>query len=462
MSNTHDDEQFQAENELRKIPGVDELIQRRANESDLPIPLLTMLIRRELERLRERIKQGDTCPESEEIARSVRQSEEELISNRIQPVINATGVILHTNLGRAPYPPKSLNDSRNNLQGYSSLEMNLSRGGRGGRGRFAEILMTQLTGVEEAAIVNNCSSALVLALQALSDDREVVISRGELVQIGGGFRIPEILEVSGARLREVGTTNRTSLEDYKRAISSDTGLVLTVHRSNFDIEGFTDSPDISELAELAEASDLPLVSDLGSGALVDTEQYSIPHEPRPGEILDKGADIVMFSGDKLLGGPQCGILLGREDLVKEMKNHPLFRALRCGKATLTSLESTLELYARGNMDDIPVHSLLGLDEDILETRARDVVERIDHPDVKARRMIGTVGGGALPDAELPGWGIVIQLEDPETVQEFLRQGNPPVIASIKQDNVQVHMRTVFPEQEESLKQRIEEVLNEPS
>lgn len=432
---------------MRKIPSVDELLGAVDFPEGLPQPLRKRMVNTTLDRIRASVKEGSSCPDESEIAAEINQRAIELQNNRIQPVVNATGVVLHTNLGRAIYSEEALDAIQSVAGGYSSLEIDVSSGGRGGRGRFAEILLSQLTGAEEAGIVNNCSGALVLALKTLAEGQDVIISRGELVQIGGGFRIPEVLEESGATLKEVGTTNRTSLADYEQAIDGNVGMILRVHRSNFDIVGFSDSPSNKELAQLSHDHDLPFVSDLGSGALWDTSTAGMGREHRPGEVLDAGADLVTFSGDKLLGGPQAGLFVGTTSIVNDMKDHPFFRALRCDKTILTALESTLEAYAREDEDSLPVVSRFVETEDEVRERVAEVYGSLGDPDwCDIVAMEGTVGGGALPRETIPSYGLSLKTDDPERTMQLLRDFEPPIIGRIRNDRVFLNFRTILPDQ----------------
>lgn len=447
------------QDELRKIPGVDQLLETVEFPPDFPGPLKRRLIRRRLDDVRESIRNGGECPPEEELRNNLSRSARRLTANRVQPVVNATGVVLHTNLGRAPYGSGVLEDMGEVLEGYCSLEMDLSTGDRGGRGAFGEELLCQLTGADAAAIVNNCSAALVLVLKTLATNRDVLISRGELVQIGGGFRIPEILEASGASLREVGTTNRTDLDDYRSSLDRDVALLLKVHRSNFDLVGFTESAPVSDLADLAGDRGVPLVCDLGSGALWDTTQANLRPEPRPSEMIEAGADLVVFSGDKLLGGPQAGLILGREDLVESLQSNPFFRALRCGKATLTALESTLVQYARNEGRDLPARQLLSTPAGDLRERAESVLRDLGSPEsVTVAPMDGTVGGGSLPGETMPGHGLVIRTSDPGSTLEELRRGDPPVVGRVLDDDVCLNFRSVLPRQDEALRSRVSALL----
>ena len=444
--------------ELKKIPGVDSLLSEISFPASLPESLQTYFIRTILDDVRDSILNGEDCPAKKEIVRRISERMNSLLSNRIRPVINGTGVILHTNLGRAPYSPPSAQSAHDVAEGYSNLEQDLETGKRGGRGAYAEALLNRLTGADASAIVNNCSAALVLTLKTLAEDQEVLISRGELVQIGGGFRIPQILEESGAHLHEVGTTNRTELDDYRSAQSRDTGLVLQVHRSNFNLVGFTERPPLMKLVEWSHEQDLPLVCDLGSGALVDTEQYGLRHETRPSEVLEAGADLVMFSGDKLLGGPQAGLLAGKQKIISDLKTAPLFRALRCDKSILTALEETLSYYAGGRIDEIPVYRMFSLTQDQLRERAQNVISSLsDGTVLSPGAMVSTVGGGALPSEEIPSAGIVFETDDPDELVTRLRRSDPPVIGRIRDGDVHLDLRTVPPERDHELTKIIESV-----
>lgn len=446
------------QDELRKIPGVDELLKKASFAGSLPKPLRKRIVRNTLDAIRKSVRDGSTCPDVSEIIDTVERKGRQLKNNRIQPVVNATGVVLHTNLGRAIYSEEALEAIQSVCSGYSSLEIDVSNGKRGGRGRFAEILLSQLTGAEEAGIVNNCSAALVLALKTLAEGRDVIISRGELVQIGGGFRIPDVLEESGARLKEVGTTNRTNLKDYRSAIDDETALILRVHRSNFDIVGFADSPSDADLAYLAHEHDLPFLSDLGSGALWDTGSVGLGRERRPGDVLDDGADLVTFSGDKLLGGPQAGLFAGRGDIVEEMKNHPFFRALRCDKTILTALESTLETYARSEERSLPVVERFLESEDEVRDRVEAVYNRLGNPDwCEPAEMQSTVGGGALPREKIPSYGLSIETDDPEATLQFLRDEKPPIVGRIRNDRVFLNFRTILPDQQDYVAKRLSDL-----
>jgi len=377
----------------------------------------------------------------------------------LRRVINATGIIIHTNLGRAPLAESALDNARLAL-GYSNLEYDLTRGERGHRHVHAERLLTTLTGAEAAVVVNNTAAAALLTLAALAAGREVVVSRGELVEIGGGFRVPDVLVQSGALLREVGTTNRTRAADYAAAINDRTALILRVHPSNFRMEGFTERPALGELAAIARQLNVPLVEDLGSGWLGTTEASgagdALTDEPTIGASLKAGADIVLFSGDKLLGGPQAGLILGRRDLVDRLRAHPLMRALRVDKVTYALLEATLALWAESpSRQHVPVYRMLTMSVAEIDRRARALADRL----APTRGISATVidgesapGGGSAPGRTLPTRLLTLAVsgETPSGLLERLRALDPPIIARIVNDAVVLDLRTVLPDDEEPL------------
>ncbi len=388
-------------------------------------PLAVGAARTVLERAREEIRAGVDPGD----LRS--RLEEELAAARrpaLRRVLNATGVLVHTNLGRAPLAAGAL-ARVNEAAGYSNLEYDLSSGLRGSRQDHLAPLLRRLTGAEAAIVVNNNAAAILLALAALAEDREVVVSRGELIEIGDGFRIPDVLVRSGARLVEVGTTNRTRAADYERAIGPDTALLLRVHQSNFRVVGFAEQPTLTELAGIARRHDLPLVDDLGSGALVEVEG-----EPTPAAALAAGADLVCFSGDKLLGGPQAGIVAGRADLVEKLRRHPLQRALRSDKLTLAALEGTLALYL-DRAEEVPVLRMLREPADAVRARA----ERLAGATGGAvEETVARVGGGALPLAELQSYACAVE----EGLAAALRSHDPPVIAVVRDGRTLLDCRTL--------------------
>jgi L-seryl-tRNA(Ser) seleniumtransferase len=375
----------------------------------------------------------------------------------LRPVINATGVVLHTNLGRAPLAAAAREAMARAALGYDNLEMDLETGRRGSRYRHCAGLLAELAGAPAALVVNNAAAALVLALNTVARGRGVAVSRGELVEIGGGFRIPEILERSGARLVEVGSTNRTRAHDYADALGSgDVAAVLKVHRSNFRISGFTEEASLVELSALCREAGLPLLYDLGSGLFAEPAQLGLPPEPRAREALAEGADLVVVSGDKLLGGPQAGLVMGQEALVAAMRGNPLCRALRVDKVTLAGLEATLRLYrdpARA-LDEIPTLRMLRESPGVLRARAEDLVVRLAAEGVggcSAEPLSGAVGGGTYPEVSLPSWAVTVRNPGgAEALARLLRRGDPPVVGRIEEDRVLLDVRTVSREEEDAL------------
>ena len=436
---------------LRAIPGVDTLLEAVA-DCPLPRPLVVNTIRAELAAIRK----AENIPDADAITETIRQRLDDLALSRLQPVINGTGVVVHTNLGRAPIAPPT-------NTGYTNLEIDLTTGRRGKRAAYVEQCLAELCGAEAAMVTNNCAAALVLIVRQLTaTKKEVVISRGELVQIGGGFRIPDILETSDAVLREIGTTNRTNLEDYVKAICADTGLLLKVHRCNFFMDGFVASPNRRELAALARKKRVPFVEDLGSGVLLPTEDWAEGHhETTPREVLKAGTDLVCFSGDKMLGGPQAGIIAGKTKHIAALKKHPFFRALRCDKLILTALQDAAETYLRAEGESLPLNQALQADPTTLKRRANKLAKALaDLPlQVTVREGASQAGGGALPQATLPS--ITLDLvPDDMALKEFatrLRRAALPVIGVIQGQRFRLDLRTVFPEQDKALTQSIQTV-----
>jgi L-seryl-tRNA(Ser) seleniumtransferase len=414
--------------ELRDLPSVDRLLGDELLAA-APRPLATAAARAALERARVAIRDGD---DPWDVLASARAELERLAAPALRRVLNATGVIVHTNLGRAPLAPAALARAVDVGGSYSNLELDLASGTRGSRQDHVAAALARLTGAEAALVVNNNAAAVLLALAALAEGREVVVSRGELLEIGDGFRIPDVLARSGARMVEVGTTNRTRAVDYERAIGPDTKVLLRVHQSNFRIVGFTESPTTDELAVVARAAGLVLVDDLGSGSLVD-----VGDEPTAASSLAAGADLVCFSGDKLLGGPQAGIVVGRAELVERLRRHPLQRALRADKLTLAALEGTLALHedpARARQE-IPV--LRMLDEPV--ERVRERAERLAGLiGGEVEETVARVGGGALPLAELPSAACAIE----ESLAAPLRLGDPPVLGIVRDGRLLLDARTL--------------------
>jgi L-seryl-tRNA(Ser) seleniumtransferase len=389
-------------------------------------PLAVEAARKVVARARERIQRGD---DPGDLGAQLQAELDSVRTPRLRRVINATGVIVHTNLGRAPLAEAALDRVREIALGYSNLEYDLAAGGRGSRQEHVADSLRRLTGAEAALVVNNNAAAVLLALAALAEGREVLVSRGELIEIGDGFRIPDVLERSGARLREVGTTNRTRASDYEAAIGPETAVLLRVHQSNFRVVGFTAQPSLRELGEVARRHDLPLVDDLGSGALID-----IGDEPTARASLAAGADLVCFSGDKLLGGPQAGIVVGRAELVEKLRRHPLQRALRADKLTLAALEGTLTL-AVDAPDEIPVLRMLREPVEAVRARAARLAERVGG---EVEETVARAGGGSLPLTELPSFACAVE----EELAVKLRASDPPVIAVVRDGRTLLDCRTL--------------------
>jgi L-seryl-tRNA(Ser) seleniumtransferase len=444
---------------FRVIPSIEQLRQRagvRSLEARYGRDALVAALRDAAATLRDALAHGAVPPPGDDAAAELiaRDAETRLTKGfapSLRRVINATGVIVHTNLGRAPLADAARTRIAELAAGYSNLEYDLERGARGSRTVHAEQLLTRLTGAEAAAVVNNNAGATLLMLAALASGREVIISRGELVEIGGGFRVPDVMAQSGAILREVGTTNRTRPADYSASITDRTALILRVHPSNFRIEGFTERPSLEELVALGSRFAIPVAEDLGSGALLPL----IRDEPLVGGSVRAGASVVCFSGDKLLGGPQAGILVGRRDLIERIRKHPLMRALRVDKLTYAALEATLIEYLAGRAaDTVPVARMLSMRVDEIDARARALAARLGAAGWHAEVIDGrsTVGGGSAPGVELPTRLVAIARDgqSPDAIEARLRTGEPPVIARIENNRVVLDLRTVDPEDDRVL------------
>lgn len=368
---------------------------------------------------------------------------------RQQTVINATGVLIHTNLGRAPFDPTLWKALTKRIAGYGTLEYELERGERGKRGRLAHRLLAELAGAEAGLIVNNCAAAVLLMLAALRD-KSVLISRGELVQIGGGFRIPEIMAQSGARMIEVGTTNKTTLNDYEQAIEADTAAILKVHRSNFDMSGFVEAVSPKDLRALCSKHGLQLLEDLGSGAVSDLTCYGLPEERTLQRAVADGVDVVAVSGDKLLGGAQGGMLVGSKGRIKELASHPLYRALRPGKMALAAMEIVLHAHLSGIAEEVlPLYHLLAEKPESLALRADKIAAKLNGG-VEIRTSEAVTGGGTLPGATIPSVALVFGPKSPEDAAEQLRSSSPPVVARVQDDEIWCDLKTVFADQDEAL------------
>jgi L-seryl-tRNA(Ser) seleniumtransferase len=458
----------------RKLPSVDELLHRpdlaalvagegSSSVTDAARAVLTRL-RAEIAAARLDVAAVDLALSgiASAIERQVRQS----LIYSLRPVINATGVILHTNLGRAPLPESALEHVRNVASGYSNLEFDVATGDRGNRDvhvdrLFRKVLNAGFAGEDarvtpdiSTIVVNNNAAAVLLALNTLAEGGEVIVSRGELVEIGGSFRIPDVMSKSNATLREVGTTNRTRVADYERAINEKTRLLLRVHRSNFQITGFTEQPQIEELATLARTRNIPLMEDLGSGALFDLHSIGVSGEPTVLDSLHAGADVVSYSGDKLLGGPQAGMLSGRRDLIARMRANSLFRALRVDKLTYAALEATLLAYVRYDHDTIPALRMMHLPKEEISRRIQTVAAKSASPELTIEIIDGesVIGGGAAPSAVLPTrlLAVIRTGLSADEISARLRASEPPVIARVEEGRVLLDLRTVFPEQDENV------------
>lgn len=444
---------------LRQLPSVDALLNRASLQPFIESAgreAVRDRLRAVLQTLRQELLQAsgpavsnDAAQLTQEIERRLQQQIMQQQRLRTQRVINATGVVLHTNLGRAPLSAAALTALHETARDYCNLEYDLTAGQRGQRGVGLEAMLRELTGGAAAAVVNNCAAAVWLTLNSLAEGGEVIVSRGELIEIGGAFRIPDVIAKSGARLREVGTTNRTRLRDYENAINENTRIILRAHPSNYRIVGFTEKPALSELAALARAHNLPLFEDLGSGCLVDLQPLGIHDEPTVSHALASGASVVAFSGDKLLGGPQAGIILGAAPLIKTIKSNPLMRALRVDKLVFAALEATIAAYASGRaLTEIPALAALFASPESLAQRARAFVRRARKfaPGLRLQVRTGAsvIGGGSAPQTNLPT--TLIQVRHPAwsaaTLEEKLRQHTPPVIARIEEDVLVLDLRTV--------------------
>jgi len=417
---------------------------------------LTDLVRQALGQAREAISRGSGAPSDEQLAEQVLGLARLVLEPSLRPVINATGVIIHTNLGRAPLSNDAIAAMAAVSQGYSNLEFDLQSGERGSRHTHLEAVLRQLTGAEAAIAVNNNASALLLTLSALAADREVIVSRGQAVEIGGGFRIPDVMRQSGARLTEVGTTNRTYLSDYESAISDATAAIMRVHASNFRVVGFTAAPSLREMARVAREHGVLLLDDIGSGCLLDTRQFGLAPEPTVAESLAAGADLCLFSGDKLLGGPQAGIIVGRSELIDRLRRHPLARAVRMDKASIAGLHATLLHYLRGEaLTQVPVWRMIATPLAEIERRARRWARAIPGASVTDGRSM--IGGGSLPEESLPTKLVAVSGDVTQTAHR-LRTGVPTVVARIEADTLLLDPRTVQPGEDKALLAAIQEAL----
>ncbi|MGB8656749.1 MAG: L-seryl-tRNA(Sec) selenium transferase [Candidatus Zixiibacteriota bacterium] len=449
---------------LRQIPSVEKVLESPELQPYVEAfshSMVTAAVKESVELTREEVKKHKEAAPAQRIIQRVRDILDQQTSSSLRPVINATGVILHTNLGRAPLDEETASFIREISTNYSNLEFDLSEGKRSKRGLFVERLLCLPTSAEAALAVNNNAGAVLLILSALAKSREVIVSRGELVQIGGGFRIPEILSLSGAKLKEVGTTNQTRISDYENAISPKTALLLKVHQSNFKMVGFVERPSINDLVKLGRKHKLLVVEDLGSGVLLRTEDFRLTHEPMVSEALSGGADLVCFSGDKLLGAPQAGIILGKRKYVDVLKKHPLYRALRLDKMFLAGLEKVLLYYLKGEATKrVPAWQMISTPVETLHTRAEKIKDELEKSciEVDIRESQSTIGGGSLPGETLPT--VIISVESvsfvdrsvlsPDQQAKLFREQSTPIIGRIEDKKFVLDLRTVFPHQDQAL------------
>lgn len=465
-----------AKESLRQIPGVDALLQTQAIQDALslhPRRLVLDAIREVLADTRKQILQTGSAALGIDHHYLV-----ELITNRIEimseftlrPVVNATGIVIHTNLGRSLLADEAIERLQLICSGYNNLEYDLQRGERGSRYVHAEAILGELTGAEAALVVNNNAGAVFLALNTLARGREVVVSRGQLVEIGGSFRIPDVMSSSGAILREVGTTNRTHLKDYASAITEQTALLLKVHTSNYKIVGFTAEVALEEMVKLGRERGLPVMEDLGSGCLVNLAPFGLHGETTVQEAVNTGADLVTFSGDKLLGGPQAGILIGRKDLIEKCRKNPITRALRVDKMSLAALEATLRLYRDEHraVEQIPTLKMIAASPEELKSRAEELAGMLREIEgsgplrVEVRQGFSQVGGGSLPAQNLPTYVVAVQSEiySPNSLEKRLRENNPPVITRIESDHLIMDARTVRHSELEIIRQAFARILGD--
>ena len=447
--------------DFHKIPSVDKLLQtEEINDlvEKFGRPLAIDTLRSTLDQVRKSVLAGKPVPSEANILKQTIVKVQSWAAPTLQPVINATGVIIHTNLGRAPLSKSAMRAAKDVALGYSNLEYNLDAGKRGSRHLHAEELLKKLTRSEAALVVNNNAAAVLLSLSALASRRRVVIARSQLIEIGGGFRIPEVMVQSGAKLVEIGTTNRIHLADYQKAIDEQPiKLILRAHRSNFDMIGFTTEPKLEDIARVAHASNIPVVDDLGSGPLIDTAPYGLGHETTVQESLAAGADLVCFSGDKLLGGPQAGILVGKSILIEKLKRHPLARAIRADKLVLAALAATLLHYLKNEpTEKIPVWQMIAMPIQEIQDQAKKWANELGLG--KVVQGESTVGGGSLPGKSIATYLLAIDYPKPDRLLTRLRATDPPIIARTQDDHVLIDPRTVLPEQRNTLINSLQEIL----
>lgn len=448
---------------LANLPSVDTLLKQI--DSNYPHGKAKEIIQQVLAALRKEVVAGTRqtmIDQAAVLALVHKQLEEKQFS--LRQVVNGTGTVIHTNLGRSSLSPKVQEQLLATSFHYSNLEFDLENGKRGSRYSHLVSIVKKLTGAEDVLVVNNNAAAVLLVLSTLTQEKEVLVSRGELVEIGGAFRIPDVITSSGGKIVEVGTTNKTHLIDYERALTEETGAVLKVHTSNYRIVGFTESPELSDLAELAHQHHLPLINDLGSGLLLDMRPFGLPYEPTVKEVLDQGCDIVTFSGDKLLGGPQAGIIVGKSEYIEKMKKNQLLRALRIDKMTLSALEATLSLYLdeKEAVEAVPTLHMIGLSESECLDKANELAERlrpISGLNVAIEKDSSKIGGGSYPEHLLPTYAVVLSGEhfSADALQEKLRLSATPIITRIKNDCNFLDLRTIAPEEYSLIQESLQEI-----
>lgn len=430
---------------LRDLPSVEQLLKNADHLiREFGRPLTLDALRQTLDDARARFKVGPEAglPDLDAILAQAQAYLAGWTAPTLRPVINATGVILHTNLGRAPLSNATLAAMQNTAGDYSTLEYDLKKGQRGSRLVHAEAILQKLTGAESALVVNNNASAVLLVLAALANKKRVIISRTQLVEIGGGFRVPDVMKQSGAKLVEVGTTNKVRLSDYREALEEPAALVMRAHRSNFKIVGFTEEPALNEIVDVAHHANVMVVDDLGSGAMLDTAKYGLVHEPTVQESLACGVDLVCFSGDKLLGGPQAGIIVGRKELIEKVRKHPLARAVRADKVSLAGLTATLLHYLRDEAEqEIPIWRMMALTAEQVRIRAAAWRDALRRGDVISSES--TVGGGSLPEESLPTFALALNVSSTDKFLKRLREADPPIIARVENDTILFDPRTVL-------------------
>jgi L-seryl-tRNA(Ser) seleniumtransferase len=435
----------------RDLPSIDRLLQD-ARLAHLPHALTVSAARDVLDQARSALRNGGWPFELADLPRLIEERVQTATAPKLKAVLNASGVVIHTNLGRAPLSRAALQAAEDAALGYSNLEYDLAAGERGSRHTLVTDVLRRLTGAEDALVANNNAAALLLILSALAQGREAIISRGQLVEIGGGFRIPDVMRQSGVRLVEVGTTNRTYAADFSDAITPDTALLLRVHSSNFAQVGFVHQPTLEELVEVGARHTLALVDDLGSGALLDTTCFGLAHEPMVQTSVNAGVTLIAFSADKLLGGPQAGIIVGHAAEIARLRRHPLMRAIRPDKLTLAALGATLGAYVRGAAErEIPVWRMIATPPEVLRDRAAALAARLGASAVETR---SAVGGGSLPGQTQASWAVALHADSAATLAAKLRTANPPVVARIDDDRVLLDLRAILPEQDTLLEQAV--------